>query len=336
MADPELNDIYALLMGQGDAPKLQAQAMAARLRGQQDTALLAQLGLPMEQRAAGIGAQAAAQAKQGQDLLEKAAVNRLHYGPESWAQKAEIQRQRDAAALQKTMEKIASDRFKITGTPTSGGFTINKATGQVEQIDPTVNPNKPVQKDPTDAAWERFVNKTNSGVQSSRSILGVDQSVADRVDRAITLIKSKPYRTPEEVNELGVALGTVVQQGSVAARKTIEDISYKTLGMRYAEAIQWLSGHPQDARMGEFVQRIQDVLEAERGSAKERIRQKVKTHAIGNRELVQKKADVSKDYLSRMGLDQKDLAELGIADPFEEAPPPPPPPTTDLRKKYGL
>jgi hypothetical protein len=74
MPDPNEPNIYDLLMGQD--PGSTAQALAQRLRRQQAGQIL---GAPDIASTAGAMGQ---QAKQEQDLLEKAAVNRLHYGPE--------------------------------------------------------------------------------------------------------------------------------------------------------------------------------------------------------------------------------------------------------------
>jgi len=81
LLDPDQNNAKAI-----------ADAMAQRLRGQQDIATIGQLGGPRSQ---GIAAQAAAQAKQGQDLLEKAGVARLHYGPQMEAARERMEVNQD-------------------------------------------------------------------------------------------------------------------------------------------------------------------------------------------------------------------------------------------------
>jgi hypothetical protein len=104
----------------------------------------------------------------------------------------------------------------------------------------------------------------------------------------------------------------VLTGGNVAARKSIEDISYKSLGMSAAKAAEYITGHPQEAGVQDFVKRIKDVLINERAAAKARLLQTVVTQATGMQELVRKKGKTAVDYHRNLGVSDDVMRQLGM------------------------
>ena len=184
-----------------------------------------------------------------------------------------------------------------------------------------------------DKMWERYVNKTNPGLQTSRSVLGSDKNTMQRVDRTLALIGAKPYQTPEEMADINVALAGVLSGGNVAARRTIDEISYKTFNMKAAEAMQWLTNKPQDAKAQEFVKRIKDTLIAERDAAKQRVIDTVTNHATGMQDLLKKKGKVAIDYHRKLGVPDETLRNLDLD--VGEAAVPSGPPTVNDEASYN-
>jgi hypothetical protein len=203
--------------------------------------------------------------------------------------------------------------YQGSGTPLSGTVMRNLRTGTQTTTAPLDNGKAEIKLGETDdKAWERYVKATNAGLATSRSVLGADRNLMNRIDRTMVLIGSKPDYTPEEMSDISISLAGVLTGGNVAARKSIEDISYKSLGMSAAKAAEYLTGHPQEAGVQDFVKRIKDVLINERAAAKARLLQTVVTQATGMQDLVRRKGKTAVDYHRNIGVPDSVMKELGM------------------------
>lgn len=279
--------IYDMLMGAEPEAAQTAEAMARAIRGQRAMAALGGMaggGLP------GLGKVNADQAKEDQGQLEKAAEARMRYGAE---------KQSRDAMLKQTMAQLG-----LQGKMYAADSALRAA--ELRALNDKADDAR------TDSAWQRYVDKTNPGLATSRSVLGADKNVVQRVDRTLTLINAKPYLTPQEMADVNVALAGVLTGGNTAARKTIDEISYKTFNMSLANMQQLITNRPQDARAQAFVKRIASTLEAEREAAKSRIRETITDHAIGMQDLLRKKGRAAIDYHRQFGVGDDILQGIGL------------------------
>jgi hypothetical protein len=162
--------------------------------------------------------------------------------------------------------------------------------------------------------YQKFVYKASEIFASSRSVLGQDQATANRIQRAQILIDSKKdsFLTPQEVEDVTLALAGVLTGGSVAARTTIDNLSYNTLNMSVSRALQWLTSNPKDSKSQEFIKRISGILRNEYDGAKQRIAKGIAEPAVGLKGLLNH-PDVrgdAKPFLTKIGLSPADLAEI--------------------------
>lgn len=144
MADP---NIYDILMGDSAEAQAQARAMADLLRGQQTAQFLMTPGVA--NKAAALGAQA----KQGSDLLEKAAIGRLHYGEEAKSREAALKQslaqlgamtklqagresnetKLEVARLRQLLHQAATGKQIVTG-PDGNFYIVDKNTGSSSPV----------------------------------------------------------------------------------------------------------------------------------------------------------------------------------------------------------
>lgn len=290
--------IYDILMGAQPDAAQSAQALAAAIRGERAMGAMGGMaggGMP------GLGKVNDAQALQDQNQLEKATEARMRYGAEEQNRKTMLAQ---TLAQTRALTDIARAQMALQGSQYASDSNFQKAL-----LKNDLDTKQGVRDD---AAWQRYVDKTNPGLATSRSVLGQDKNVMQRVDRTLTLINAKPYLTPEEMADVNVALAGVLTGGNTAARKTIDEISYKTLNMKLAEATQFVANRPTDARAQAFVKRIASTLEAEREAAKSRVRETVTDHAIGMQELLRRKGKTAIDYHRQFGVGDDILGAIGL------------------------
>lgn len=249
----ELNDFLALLMGAPDEARLTAQAMAQKLRGQQDVATMSSLG---DARSQAIGQQAAAQAKQGQDLLEKAGVARLHYGEEASKLKQTLQAQKDAAAMGRLQD---ANSLKLALAEMRAATAGNK---------PEDDEKKAALKD-----LQAFTKSINPLLQSSRSGIGSSGIVNLRGQR---VLRELGTTNPEDLDKLppqqilgatqGVA--SMVNGGYAPAISAMHELSPKTIGMTAAQLSGYLQNEPKRSGQAKYLQMLIGIIERENKQAK--------------------------------------------------------------------
>lgn len=290
--------IYDILMGEGPNAAQSAEALARAIRGQRGMAAMGAVaggGMPA------LGQVNAAQGLQDQNQLEKASEARMRYGQEAQNFKQTMAEQAQQA---KSRDDLMKAQLGLQGKMYASDSAFQRALATNDKED------KQAVRD--DAGWERYVKNTNAGLATSRSVIGQDKNVMQRVDRTLGLVESKEFLTPQEVHDMYVALAGVLTGGNVAARGTIESISAKTLNMSAANALQWLSSNPQDAGAQEFVKRTAATLRVERDLAKRRIVETVKDQATGMQELLRRKGRTAIDYHREIGVDDSTLESLGL------------------------
>jgi hypothetical protein len=290
--------IYDILMGEAPDAAQSAEALARAIRGQRGMAALGGMaggGMP------GLGTVNAGQALQDQQQLEKAAEARMRYGQEAQNFKQTMASQAQQA---KSHDDLMKAQLGLQGKMYASDSAFQRALATNDKED------KQAVRD--DSAWERYVKSTNAGLATSRSVIGQDKNVMQRVDRTLGLVESKEYLTPQEVHDMYVALAGVLTGGNVAARGTIESISASSLNMKLADAMQWISSNPEDAGAQEFVKRTAATLRVERDLAKKRIIETVKDQATGMQELLRRKGRTAIDYHREVGVDDATLESLGL------------------------
>ena len=293
-----------------------------------------------------MGAQLLKQAEGASAEGVKASTTRYTAGAEKQALASSLAASANQTkmALEAMKDSTRRDTSKIWVPVPALGVEVNANTGEHRPL-PTEGRKADTSGARSDEKnWLSVWNKIVPDVQSSRSILGMDAATIKRVDRTMALINSKPFLTPEEMADVNVSLaGVLTGNGSPAARRTIDEISYKTLNMKAAEAMQYITNNPKDAKAQEFVKRIASTLEAERAAAYKRIRESVVHYASGLPDIVKKNEHQAVPGFRSLGLSDQELMQLGLdptlgqgAPPTNTGGPAPAAPTTDLRKKYGL
>lgn len=234
-------------------------------------------------------------------------------------------------------------RFGFSATPGTpdAGYSVNQRTGEAvpvgvgSRLGPDGRPLGGGAGKAVDPQYEKFIYKTAPAFQTSRNVMGTDVNTANRIARAQILIASKKDTgyTKQEVEDITLALAGVLTGGSVAARTTIDNLSYKTLRMSASDALQYLVNSPQDSGAQEFVQRISGILQNEYAGAKDRVKNEVIQPAIGLRQVLAQphvRPD-AEDYLRSFGMMDADLAQIFPAQsvtppsPVRAGAPPPPP-----------
>lgn len=199
----------------------------------------------------------------------------------------------------------------------------DRRNGAVTITPPTPNPTDPtapslgskLRPSPDDKSWQQFVYKTTPQLQSIRTGIGQNANTLNAVSRSLTLVGAHPDKTPQEVREIYQSLGRVINAGNQAARRSIDEIGYKTLNMTAADALQYFTNHPEDARAQDFVARTVANLQAENQNAHQNIKDAVGTTAAGMRDLVERKGSQARDYLKKFGFNDAEIDQQILGKP---------------------
>ena len=295
-----MDNIYDLIMGSGPDARQTAQAMAQAIRGKQSGQALYALGAPDVPSA--LSKVYGEQAAEDQAGLMRGALGHAQFGEEQRNLKQALASLKNETDVQKAILG-AGARMYGADSGLEGKLLLAQALGDRQQEK---------QQKADDSAWERYVNKTNAGLAGTRTVLGQDKNVIQRVDRTLGLIESKPWLTTNEVHDAYTALAGVLTGGSVAARGTIESISQSTVGMSASKALTWLDSNPRDAGAQLLIKRLAATLRTERDLAKARIAETVKNSATGMQELLRRKGKVAIDYHRGLGLPDDFLSGIGL------------------------
>lgn len=284
MADPVAPNIYDILMGDSAQAQQQARVMAALLRHQQDMQVQGATNVE------GVNAALGVQAKQGSDLLEKAAIGRLHYGQEAQAQKQAMESMRQQTALQRAMLQLAAAKERQSVSLEHKGEFGPKDIA---------------------AKWKEYGAKVTPEIASSRSILGQAGNTMLRGRRLEALAKSVDNMnlTPQEMTEFAAGMAALITGGNQPALRTIEEMRPKTATSSVMNAVQWVTNNPTGTEQQAFIRRWLKTLAREQQvaehTAKRGALRLLPSYSIYGRKM--KELGAGKDV-------ESSLKELGIYD----------------------
>lgn len=309
--DPDLMDSRSVLAGKGVE---QRRALARALGADPGLAKLGE----------GYAKEADAVEKQLDPGVLKLALADRKSADAVKAQAAALERagRHEEAATLRARISASAPRFGFSATPGTPdvGYVVDQRTGAIRPVGEgarlgpdggLLGKSGAADRHPD---FQKFVYKTAPAFATSRSVIGQDQSTANRIARAQILMDSKKLggMTAQEVEDVTLALAGVLTGGSVAARTTIDNLSYNTLRMSAEKALQFITNSPRDAHAQEFITRIAGILKNEYKGAKDRIKVEVKQPAIGLRQVLghpEVRRD-AEDYLRSFGMNDADMAEI--------------------------
>lgn len=233
--------IIDLLTASGDDDlRSKAQILAQSLRGDRQLGMMGQIG---GKRAAGLGREMLADTDAGEKaMLTAGTQNRaldfkqqklvsdfdkaMAVQSEQTRRMLEVQAARNAGSLETTLARLANAQNK-------------EAQGAMKE-------------------WGQVAQKYNPGIAAGRNPLGLNQNLLGRADRIRALVDAgndpDVVITSQLVRELEMGLATLAGSSSgQLAKSAVDEIANKTFGRSAAEALQYLSGQPQDARAKPFV-----------------------------------------------------------------------------------
>ena len=293
-ADISLAD---LLGGDESTAQQRAQALAAALRQQQAQAqerqLLGGLGSVFGASRAGVGKAVAdmgahdyAQAGEQLEAIPKAMEGRLQRALEK--QRADQQAARDAQQAKYQGEEMALKRQEVNqhrySTVAPGGQLYDTRTGELGAVGDVPKP-PPGSKagggaasaSAMDKALRAFREDVDPSSGRGQGLFAKDQAIVTNADKVLALLDDgkggRNYNlTVRQVPELVQAVASTLSGGNATAMAQLEHLMPKSWGSSTAERLEYLSGHPQDAKLGEFVKQYAETMDREKHLAQKRVK----------------------------------------------------------------
>lgn len=282
-------DLYSLL-GAPDEPTAQqrAQAIAAALRGQQASAsrdaFLGSMGrLTGSAGLEGVGQDSAkaanrqyASAEETLQQIPKVAEVRLQRAIEK--QKADQLAKYQDSELSLKRRQLEQTKFAPLAP---GGQVYDTRTGELGAISDVpkavAGGSSPQKAAALDKALRSFREDVDPSSGRGAGLFGKDQALVTSADKVLALIDDgKGGRnfnlTVRQVPELVQSVASMLSSGNQAAQAQLEHLMPKSWGGNMAERMEYITGHPQDAKLGEFVKQYTETAEREKKLAKQRIR----------------------------------------------------------------
>lgn len=257
-------DPYSMLMGDEPSAEDMARAQAAILRGRSQLGNLEMLsGNPTLSAA---GESQLGQSQHGMQQLAQVAENRL-----------QRQTQEDHwKALQAIAEgKREAPKFVTAGDRESGIFDPNTQTFKPLTAPPPQRPTsarggagKPGADDKELRDFEGRLSA--SGAKAGN--LGQDYARLSNAQNLKTIIQNgNGVIPPQMVAEATAALGRLVS-GGVVTEGTMEKMIPHTSGMALADKLQYITGHPMDAGVKDFLEYMGHTADREAANALQRMK----------------------------------------------------------------
>jgi len=168
------------------------------------------------------------------------------------------------AALQKTLSQTMEGQNKLSDNQKDMLKTMLSNSQNNAMLRGAYGQEKQAQN-----MFSKAGHDLNEFIASSRSVLGKSADALANIQKAAALtssVKDPNQLIPQQVHELNEAQLKIIAGGGGGSEGRLNKLSQDTLGMKWAEVQQYLSGKPYPGNAGEFVKLVSHMLEREAGT----------------------------------------------------------------------
>lgn len=264
-------DLWSILMGSEPDAQERTRAMADALRGQKQQAMAQDALASLSQGTGNKRLMAYGNALAGNAQHEMADATGQG---EQLKQMLENRRQRDIQ-----QQQLDQSKYTMSGFPGIGAYKMDTKTGKTTLIgtpDPTLMGGRGGAAGfKLDKAMKDFLMDMDP-YKGRQGAFGQDAGLLTAADKVKKLIEGPNgpnyHLTVNQVPELVQAVGAMVANGGHAAEGQLHRLMPRSWGTSVAEGLQYLSSHPEDAGLADFVKQYAETADRETAGAKARIR----------------------------------------------------------------